>query len=278
MKFKKLHFGTAGIPISTNPRNTSEGIKKVKSLGLGNMELEFVRSVNIGESTAPKVKSVSEQNNIFLTCHGQYYINLNSNEKIKIRQSIKRVLKAAHIANLCGAFSLTFHAAYYMKKDPADVFKQVKKSIKQINDELAKTQNPIQIRPETTGKPTQWGTTEEICKLSAEFDNVLSCIDFSHIFARSAGKLNSEKDYAKQLEIVEKFCGKTALHQMHIHMSGIAYGDKGERNHLILKESEFNYKAVLKVLKDFNCKGVVVCESPNIEDDALILQKYYSKL
>ena len=75
--------------------------------------------------------------------------------------------------------------------------------------------------------------------------------------------------------LLEKKCGKEAIQNMHIHLSGINYTEKGERNHLILKESDMNYKDVLQVLKDFNAKGVLVCESPNIEEDALILQKTF---
>ena len=65
---------------------------------------------------------------------------------------------------------------------------------------------------------------------------------------------------------------------MHIHLSGINYGDKGEKNHLILQESDLNYKDLLKVWKEFKIKGCVVCESPNIEDDALLLQKTWHKI
>ncbi len=43
----RLRFGTAGIPISTLQHNTINGIEQVRKLGLENMELEFVHSVNI---------------------------------------------------------------------------------------------------------------------------------------------------------------------------------------------------------------------------------------
>ena len=78
--------------------------------------------------------------------------------------------------------------------------------------------------------------------------------------------------------LIEKKLGKEAVANMHIHLSGINYSEKGERNHLILKESDMNYAAVLEVLKDFGAKGVLVCESPNIEEDALLLQKTFEKL
>ncbi len=47
MPVDKLRFGTAGIPLSTKPYNTLNGIARVKELGLDSMELEFVRSINV---------------------------------------------------------------------------------------------------------------------------------------------------------------------------------------------------------------------------------------
>jgi deoxyribonuclease-4 len=65
---------------------------------------------------------------------------------------------------------------------------------------------------------------------------------------------------------------------MHCHVSGINYTDKGERNHLVLKESDFNYIDLMKSFKQFNAKGIIISESPNIEDDALLMKKSYEDL
>ena len=73
----RLRFGTAGIPISTLNRGTINGIKQVKKLGLEGMELEFVRRVNISEDKTAEIKKIAKSNDVILTCHGQYYINLN---------------------------------------------------------------------------------------------------------------------------------------------------------------------------------------------------------
>ena len=39
-----------------------------------------------------------------------------------------------------------------------------------------------------------------------------------------------------------------------------------------------NYKDLLKAFNAFEVKGVVVCESPNIEIDTKILKDYYNTL
>jgi deoxyribonuclease-4 len=72
--------------------------------------------------------------------------------------------------------------------------------------------------------------------------------------------------------------GEKALENMHIHVSGINYGRKGELNHLNLEESDFKYMELLGVLKDYKVKGMLICESPNLEEDALRLQLAYNGL
>lgn len=272
-----LIFGTAGIPISTEPRNTINGVETVKKLGLGAMEMEFVHSVNISREKAPDVKAVADKNKVKLTCHGQYYINLNSDEK-KTKESVQRVLNAARIASLCGGWSVCFHAGYYMEQQPEIVYDKIKKQLVSITKTLREEDNTIWIRPEVSGKPTQFGSLEEIVRLSEDVDGIMPCIDFSHLHARTNGKFNTKKEFEQILELVEKHLGRFGLENMHIHLSGINYGTKGEKNHLILKESDMNYRDLIQVWKDFKIGGVVICESPNIEEDALMLKTAYNSL
>lgn len=276
--YDKLLFGSAGIPVSTENRSTENGIRRVKELGLGAMELEFVRSVNITEDRAPEVKKVAQDNNVVLTCHGQYYINLNSDKKSTIKASVERILTAARIADLCGAGSLTFHSAYYMKRKPEKVYKQVKKKLEEITETLQDEGNKIHIRPETTGKTSQFGDLEEVINLSSELDQVHPCIDFAHFHARTNGDYNSLEEFSSILEKVENKLGKKELKNMHIHISGIDYGEKGEKKHLNLKESDFRFRELAQALKDFDIKGVVISESPNLEGDAQLLKETYDSL
>ncbi|MFC1686880.1 TIM barrel protein [Nanoarchaeota archaeon] len=281
---KKLRFGTAGIPILTPDYNTINGVKYVRKLGLGCMEIAFVRSVYLSEEMALEIKEVAKKHDVKLTCHAPYYINLNSEEKAKIEASKKRIFNAARISSLCGASSVTFHAAYYMKSDIEKTYQMVKQGIKEILDYLDEEGINIWIRPETTGKPSQWGSLQEILRLSKELEGVLPCIDFSHLHARSMAevtdteKVNSYQGFCNVLKEVEKILGRKGLDNMHIHVSGIEYSGKGERWHLELSHSDFKWKELLRALKDFDCKGIVISESPNIEKDALMMQKFYNTL
>ena len=266
-----LRFGTDGIPICTDKRTTLDGISQVRKLGLDAMELEFVQSVNISEALAPQVKAQAKKDDLLLTAHGQYFINLNAQEQVKLDASKERINKAARILHLCGGYSLVFHAAFYLKQDKEAVFKTVKHNLKEVVQSLRDEGIKLWIRPETTGKPTQWGDLKEVCLLSEQIEGVLPCVDFSHLHARSDGKENTKEEFHRSLALIERHLGQEALDNMHIHLSGINYGDKCEKNHLMLNESDMNYKDLLATLKEFKVGGVLICESPVMEKDAVLL-------
>ncbi|MFH1424211.1 MAG: TIM barrel protein [archaeon] len=272
----KLYFGTAGIPLSTKGKGTPAGIRRVKELGLGAMELEFVRGVHMKEPTAEEVDKVRKETGIKLTCHAPYYVNLNSEEKAKVEASKKRIFESARIANICGATSVTFHAAFYQKQDSEKVYKNVKKELEEIIKTLRKDGNDIEIRPELTGKATQFGNLDELIRLSQDIEGVLPCIDFAHMFART-GKFNSYVEFMSMLEKIEVSLGKKALQNMHCHVSGIEFTEKGERRHLEMPDSDFHYLDLAKAFKDSGMRGIVISESPNIELDALLMKKLYGQ-
>lgn len=272
---ERLVFGTAGIPIGTDERNTVNGIRKVRELGLGAMELEFVHSITVTERMTPDVKKAAKDSGVVLTCHAPYFINLNSPEKAKLEASKKRILSSAERLNECGGWSVCFHPGFYLGMEKESVWKNVRDAIKEISETVKNSGNNVWLRPELTGKPTQFGTLEELLKISQEMGNVMPCIDFSHNHARSNGAWNSYKEFSSMLELVEKHLGKKGLQNMHIHVSGIEYGEKGEKNHLLLQESDMDFVSLMKAFRDFHVSGVVICESPNIEGDALLMKQVY---
>ena len=274
----ELLFATAGIPITTHPRDTVNGIRRVRQLGLGGMELEFVHSVNITLDKAPDVAKAAESSEVLLTCHAPYFINLNASEPQKRGSSRSRILSSAKVLDACHGYSVCFHPGFYLGMESSEVYRNVKAELEKILEEVKSLGLKVWIRPETTGKPTQFGSIDELVDLSSEFDQVLPVVDFSHLHARTNGRFNTRQEFEQTMELIEKKLGKEGVHNMHIHLSGINYGPKGEKNHLVLRESDMNYKAVLHVLRDFSAKGVLVCESPNIEEDALLLKKAFESL
>lgn len=275
----RILFGTAGIPLSTKKPSTASGIERVKELGLEAMELEFVHGVNLKKETAEEVKKTKEALGISLSVHGPYYINLNSLEKEKQKASMQRVFDSAKVGNWCGAHAITFHPAYIQGMPREQVAKTVQKNLEEILERMK--QNGIQsvIKPETTGKPSAYGSLEELLELHKQLPEIQPYIDFSHVHARDNGRFKTKEDVKKAFEAIEK-TDRQLFKDLNMHMSGIEFTPKGEKKHLVLqdKKNSFPYQWVLECLKEFNVSGMVICESPNIEEDALLMQKYFRQL
>jgi len=137
----------------------------------------------------------------------------------------------------------------------------------------------VRLRPETTGKAAMFGGLEEVLALSREVEGVAPCIDFAHLHARTGdGRLNSYAEFADILRLVAAELGPPGLQEIHIHLSGIAYGPRGEKVHLALDEADLRYRELLQALIDFGVQGRLLCESPKMEDDALVLRQTYMEL
>lgn len=275
---EELKFITAGQPICTDGAGYERAFEILEDLNLDGLELEFVHGVRMTSANQKLVKDLAALKNMTLTAHGPYYINLNSKEEEKIEASIVRITDTAKMAHSLGGYSITYHAAFYMGMDKKEVYRKIEKSTAIIMDILEKENIDIWVRPETTGKGTQWGDLEEIVQLSKTFDKVLPCVDFSHLHARTNGLYNTYDEFAGIFEKIGKEIGQYALENFHAHIAGIEYGPKGEKKHLLLEDSDMNYRDLIKAFKDFNIKGVIVCESPIMEKDAVLLKEYYNSL
>jgi deoxyribonuclease-4 len=272
-----LLFGTAGIPLSTWPQTTINGIHRVSKLGLDCMELEFVQGIYLKEGEAILVAKAAQQVKIKLSVHAPYFLNFNAHQPQKLRASQGILLKTARIASICGADNVIFHAGFYLGDSPQQTYQVIKKSLLEVVAKVNEGNIKLWFRPEVSGKGSQFGNLDELMRLSTEIEGVAPCIDFAHLHARS-GVFNSYPEFIAILEQMNDRLGGDALKNMHIHISGIEYGSKGERKHLELRKSDLQYKELLRALVDYNVKGSIICESPNREDDALLLKTNYNTL
>lgn len=273
-------FGTVGSPKSTpkKPGGSVGGVLHSAELGLFCLELGWVRSVRVSEKTCEKIKSTAEDNEVAISVHAPYFINLNANDE-EWPKSRKRLMDAAHFGNLAGATDIVFHPGSYFQESPEDVLPGVIDRLKGCVEELRAADNQVILRPETMGKSAMLGSLDDTLQMSMEIDGVQPCIDVAHLFARSGdGSVNTYDHWAKALENYGNLLGEESLNRLHIHISGIDYGEKGEKEHLPLDESELDYKTFLKALNDINCQGRILCESPILEEDALMCKQTWCEI
>lgn len=269
-------FGTAGVPRSAPDRSTLAGLYALSLLGLDCMEIEFVQRVSMGEATAAKVRQEANVRGIALSVHAPYYINLNAHEENIRLASRKRLKEAARVGALCGATDIIFHPGFYLGDSAKVAFKTIQQELLSLTRELVEEQVSATLRAETTGKPSQFGSLEEILNLAESVLGVGICIDFSHLHARSPYQMQDE--FARDLERVRSVLGQGALAHLHVHVSGMHYTEKGERNHLNLADSDFPFLLLLQALESERAGGRLICESPNLEQDAILLKKQWKAL
>jgi deoxyribonuclease-4 len=240
-----------------------EGIRKVVRMKLDCMEVEFTYGVRMSLEDANQVGALAKAKGITLSVHAPYYINLASDEKDKIHASKQRILDSSQRAHALGARNVVFHAGFYQSKTAEQTYALIRKAIVEIQKTISKNKWKVQLCPETTGKPSQFGSVEELLKLMKETGCGI-CVDFAHLYAREQGKI----DY---MEVLKKLPGK-----FHAHFSGIAYGPKGERQHL--KTTPKFFKPLAEALLKSKRDVTLINESPQPYKDAAMMKRVVTAL
>lgn len=275
-----FQFGTVGSPIGTpkKPGGSVGAILFSKSIGLETLELGWVQSVRVSEATCAAIQQTAGEQGVSLSVHAPYFINLNANEE-EWPKSRQRLMDAAHYGNLAGATDIVFHPGSYFERPPEEVLKVALPRLQGCADELRAAGNPVTLRPETMGKSAMLGSLEDTLAMGKAVEGVQPCLDFAHLHARPGdGTVNTYDEWSRYLEKYADALGSNALRRLHIHLSGIEYGPKGEKNHLKLAEADLDVRALFRALKDFGCAGRMLCESPVMEEDALEMMRVWREV
>jgi deoxyribonuclease-4 len=253
-------------------------IIRIAELGLTAFELGWVQSVRVTEDTCAKIKTAAEEQKVAISVHAPYFINLNADEE-EWPKSRKRLMDAAFYGNLAGATDIIFHPGSYFGKPPDQVLPIAISRLRECVEELRANKNPVTLRPETMGKSAMLGSLRDTLEMSAAIPGIKPCIDFAHLHARNGdGSINSFVEWVDLLNGYANFIGNDSLLSLHIHLSGIEYSEKGERKHLPLKKSDLRLNELFQALREANCQGRILCESPLLEEDALYMKELWESL
>ena len=280
MKDSQFQFGTVGSPMSTPPKpgGSVGAILRLVEMGLGCLELGWVRAVHVSEEMCALIKTTAAENAVGISVHAPYFINLNADD-IEWPKSRKRLMDAAHYGNMAGASDIVFHPGSYFRRPANEVLPIAIERLGGCLDELRGNGNPVILRPETMGKSAMLGSLEDTLEMSRVLVGIEPCLDFAHLHARAGdGSINAYDDWVKIIDAYRNALGKDALQRLHIHLSGIEYSAKGERKHLPIDEADLDTAAIFRALKDKGCRGRILCESPILEEDALLLQKKWKDI
>jgi len=273
-----FRFGAVGSPAATpSPGGTVNGIRYGASLGLDALEMAWVQGVRVQEKSCAEIKQTGQENGMALSIHAPYYINLNGEEE-KWPRLRRYLMDAAHFGILAGATDIVFHPGTYFGCPATEVLRKVLPRLDACVAELRAAGNPVTLRPEAMGKSTVIGSLEDVLEL-AKIPVVQPCLDFAHLHTCPGdGSMNSYTEWMDVLDVYRKALGDGIMQNLHIHISGIEYGPKGEKNHLVLEEADLDFKAIFQALKDSGTGGRTLCESPTLEVDALKFREMWMEI
>lgn len=255
-----IRFGSTGLGSTERAEST---LSQLKEIGVDALEIPFTYQVYLDEYSAEKLATYAKKNKIFLSIHAPYYVNLNASTPEKRKQSMQRILQSCKIGHLLNGKKKTpivFHPGYY-GEDKELAFQNIQESIDILLEEIEHHGWNVELCPETMGKINVFGNIDEISKL-VKLTGCSFCLDFAHILAR-------EKTI--DLKRIKKLFPQR---KWHCHFSGINYGEKGEKNHELTQDIDWQ-----NILKDLpKSKSItIICESPSPIEDTLRGKELYQK-
>jgi deoxyribonuclease-4 len=269
-------FGPAGVPLTFRLMNAglSDIPRLLREEGLDAFEYEAIywgTKPQIKKEDAERLGLMANENDVWLSMHGSYFINLLG-EKSIVEASKKRLIACAIAAEWMKAHVVVFHPGFYGKKSRAEAFKNCVEVMKEVvADAKGLGIRNVKFGAESMGKPSQFGSLEDILGVCEAVEQNQLVIDWSHLHARDRGRFRTVEDFRKVVDEVEKRLGKETVKNMHCHFTKIEFSDKGERRHHTLDAVGYgpDFEMLAMVIAEFGLKPVIISESPLLDIDAL---------
>ncbi len=262
-----IRVGPSGS--TTTATSTLEAVRHVGAAGISALEVNYVRGARASEGTTRTIAEAADALDVALSAHAPYYVSLNSREERKRANSVEYIVETARRCMWLGAPFFAVHAGTYAGMPPDRATDGVVERLLEVRRRMDEEGiSGVRVGLETTGRKAAWGTMEEITAVVDELDFVLPVLDFSHIHARSGGGLRRRRDFQ---EVVDWAVGLSDC-QLYSHFQSIEFTDKGEVRHLPVDRWQPDFRVLAPVLLELDCDVHLICESPLLEKDALLLQ------
>jgi len=269
-------FGPAGMPVGFKllKQPVTEMPKYLRAEGLDAFEYQMVRwgpKPQIKQETAEELGRRALEHDTWLTAHGSYFVNLTSANKQTLEASKKRLLACVQGANWMQAHIVVFHPGSYAGRPSKQVFETCAKAMEEVVANMRSLGfTKVHLAPEMMGKPSQFGSVEEVLALCERVDLTEPNVDWAHLHARERGRFRTLDDVREVIDQIEKRLGTDALRNVHCHYSHIEFTDKGERRHHNLDRAEYgpDFRLIARLIAERNLRPVIACETPNLDMDA----------
>ncbi len=253
----------------------------LRSIGLDAYEYQCGRGVHVKQPMAEKIGQNAADAGIVLSIHAPYFINLANPAPESLEKNIGYVLASCQAARWMGANRIVIHTGALMKRSRAEALAIAKQSLTAI---LAACDGAgygdLTLCPETMGKVNQLGDLEEVLALCTLDERLLPCVDFGHLYARTAGELDGTAACRAMLDRMAAVLGEDRAAVFHSHFSHIAFTPKGgELRHLTFADSQGfgpDFEPLAGEIARRGWNPTIICESAGTQsEDALTMKQLY---
>jgi deoxyribonuclease-4 len=259
----EILFGPAGYPAEA--KGKPERVFQILSeVGVNALEYAAVHGLRVSEKNAIAIGKLASKFGISMSLHAAYYISLASKEQKTRERSKQRLVKALKLAPSMGVKRIVFHPGTHGGLSREEAHTVIRDALTSVRDDAGEQGRGAWLAPEIAGKISMYGSVEQIIRLCQEVEGCIPTIDWAHLYARSQGTINDVGNYEQVLNQFENELGSLFIENMHFHISGITFTEKGEASHKPLGgEWGPDLYPLMKLVDDIGYKPTFICESPD---------------
>lgn len=265
----KVLFGPAGYP-AVAKGNVKKVFEILYQVGITALEYAAVHGLRTTEEKAKVIGELASQYNISMSLHAAYYISLVSKEPRTRERSKQRLVKALSFAPLMKVKRIVFHPGTHGGLSREEAHVVIRDALKEVWEEAGGVRKGTFLAPEIAGKLVMYGSIEQIIQLCQDVEGCIPTIDWAHLYARSQGQINDKNSYQEIITRFENELGSLFLDNMHFHISGITFTEKGEVSHKPCGEEWGpDIYPLMELVHEVGYKPTFICESPDPIQGAL---------
>ena len=251
----------------------------LRGMGLSAYEYSFGRGVQLKEDMAEKIAGFARENDIAVSAHAPYFINLANPDPEKREASFRYIADSARLVTHLGGDRVVVHVGAVMKLDREEALHNCREGLKEAYrrlDDLGLSR--VHLCPETMGRPSQIGDLRETLDFCLLDERLIPCVDFAHLHALGQGALNGPEDFENALDTIESVLGVERARAMHVHFSTIEFGPSGEKRHRTFADEpfgpRFEHLAPLLIARGYAPRIICECHGTMAEDAKAMLEIY----
>ncbi len=251
----------------------------LRGMGLSAYEYSFGRGVNLSDEAADKIRLHAVENDIAVSAHAPYFINLANPDPEKREASFRYIAESARLVSRLGGDRGVVHVGAVLKLQRGEALENCRKGLKEAYARLDDMGlSHIHLCPETMGRPSQIGDLRETLSFCLLDGRLIPCVDFAHLHALGQGALNEPEDFSAVLDEIENALGLPRAREMHVHFSTIEYTAAGEKRHRTFADEaygpRFQHLAPLFKARGYQPRVICECRGTMAEDAKAMMEIY----